>query len=170
MGMAPPKLPDSVKDYDALITTGRFGGKKKPKNFDAMDYYLHVKGVAALYWSAWAREHPEYHVLTVSPGMTRGTNIGSHEAMPAPFRVMLPVMMKVCGVFGLSHSVSKGAKRYTDAVRHQGSYDQYSSGSFVASVRGASGRVGDQSKHKKGAMYGNVAKQNAAYQAVQAYA
>jgi hypothetical protein len=62
-----------------------------------------------------------------------------------------------------------GAKRYLDAVNREGEFEKMESGAFWASLHGVSGRVGDQTKFWGGAQYGDVAKQEAAYQAIRAY-
>jgi hypothetical protein len=132
-----------------------------------MDVYSHVKGMASLYFAAWAKKHPEYHVLSVSPGGTKDTNVANHDGVPAHFRMMMPVMFKMMSALGLAHRLEVGAKRYVDAVTRENGYGKYPSGTFVASMSDMSGRVGDQSMHRKGTMYADVRKQEAMYQAVQ---
>jgi hypothetical protein len=84
-------------------------------------------------------------------------------------RFMFPIMMKIFSIFGGAHTASVGAKRYVDAVNREGEFEKMESGAFWASLHGASGRVGDQTKFQKGAQYGDASKQEAAYQAIQAY-
>jgi NAD(P)-dependent dehydrogenase (short-subunit alcohol dehydrogenase family) len=164
MGMAAPKMPKSAEDYTKLIEGS---GLKK---YDPMEYYSIVKAIAALYFAAWARENPEYFVLTVSLGATGGTNITSHKGMPKLLGVMMPYMMQFFGVLGQSHMLEVGAKRYVDAVAYEGGFKQFESGTFVASKKGTSGRVADQSTLCSGAKFREIAKQDAAYQAVCAFA
>jgi len=164
--LAPPKLPDTTEQYKAYIDGSALEGKK----LDPMDIYSHVKGMAALYWSAWARRNPDYFVLTVSPGATSGTNITSHTSIPLPMRTMMPVMMGMLALFGQSHSVAVGAKRYVDGVTREGVYKTFESGTFVASAKGSSGRVDDQTKLPNGAKFADTTKQDAMYAAMQAYA
>ena len=166
-GMPAPKLPDTVQGYKDAMDGTIYSSKKK---YSSMDAYPLTKGVAALYWSAFARKHPEYYVLTVSPGATMGTNVASHKSLPAPMRKMFPIMMKVFSLMGGSHGTLTGAKRYVDAVRHKNGYDKFTSGTFVASKKGASGSVCDQSQLKSGAPFGDRTKQDAAFEAVRAFA
>ena len=168
MGAFAAKMPDTIEDYKNMIE-GKTWSKKG--NYDSIYVYGHVKGVAALYWSAWARRHPEYHVLTVSPGATEGTQAANSESLSPLLKVMFPIMFKLFGVFGRSHSLQVGAKRYTDAVTGVGDYKSYPSGSFIASLHGASGKVGDQTKVRKqlGAQYGVISKQETAYKVLSTY-
>jgi NAD(P)-dependent dehydrogenase (short-subunit alcohol dehydrogenase family) len=164
MGIDPPKMPNSVNDYTSLIDGSAF------KTYEPRHVYAYVKGMAALYWSAFARENPEYYVLTVSPGGTRGTEIASQPGMSKPMQIAFPLLMKVFGVFGNSHPLSVGAKRYVDAVNREGAFHEFESGTFVASVRGTAGHVGDQTKVPHGAVYADIATQDAMYQAIREFA
>ena len=70
-----PEMGDSVDWYTHRLTGGHEEGQPAPSKavaFSPMDTYAMVKGFMALYWSAWARRHPEFYVLTVSPGATAG--------------------------------------------------------------------------------------------------
>jgi NAD(P)-dependent dehydrogenase (short-subunit alcohol dehydrogenase family) len=162
-GIPTPKLPDSVDGYRDLLA-----GKAAFKKYDSIKTYTYVKAVAALYWSVWARENPEYFVVTVSPGVTRGTAGATQKGIPVAMRVMAPVMMGIFGVIGLSHPVEVGAKRYVDAIGREGDFEQVSSGSFMASARGGAGHVIDQTKHPRGAIFADTNAQAWAFQAVQA--
>jgi NAD(P)-dependent dehydrogenase (short-subunit alcohol dehydrogenase family) len=160
-GIAAPKLPDSVDGYRDLLVGKAF------KKYDTMKTYAYVKAVAALYWSAWARENPEYFVVTVSPGATSGTAGATQKGLPKAMRVMAPVLMRIFDVIGMSHPVEVGAKRYVDAVGREGDFEQVSSGSFMASARGVAGRVIDQTKLPSGAIFADTKTQELAFQAVQ---
>jgi NAD(P)-dependent dehydrogenase (short-subunit alcohol dehydrogenase family) len=162
-GVGTPKLPDSVDGYTDLLAGKVF------KKYDSMQTYSYVKAVAALYWSAWAREHPEYFVVTVSPGATSGTAAAAQKGVPKVMSFMYPAMLGILGVIGMSHPVEVGAKRYVDAVRHEGNFEQVSSGSFMASVRGATGHVIDQTKLPCGAIFADTKTQAVAFQAVQSF-
>lgn len=107
-----------------------------------------------------------YRQLTVSPGGTDGTEAFSADAMPAHFKMMLPVMMPMMKMMGQFHDVDVGAKRYVDAVLGENSMAAFKSGTFVGSKKGVSGRVMDQSKMKKARKYREVSKQEAAFNAV----
>ena len=166
MAMAAPQIPKNTEDVKKLIDG------TSAKKMDSMEYYAYVKGVSALYWSEWARRHPEYYVLTVSPGATAGTNIASHEGMGKFNQIMFPILLKMMGPLGVTHKLEVGAKRYVDAVNREGIYHEFETGAFVASAHGVSGPVKDQSKRKdkRAAQYGDLIKQEAAFAAVQAFA
>jgi NAD(P)-dependent dehydrogenase (short-subunit alcohol dehydrogenase family) len=164
MGMSAPKLPDSLEEYQKVINGTAF------KKFDTMEVYGQVKAIAALYWASWAREHPQYYVISVSPGATRGTAIAGHKSIPKVMRVIFPTVFRMMDFLGMAHPVRVGAKRYVDAVDRQGDFEQFASGSFVASAHGVSGRVMDQSKHPRGAVFADHKKQDIVYNAVQAFA
>jgi NAD(P)-dependent dehydrogenase (short-subunit alcohol dehydrogenase family) len=164
MGVPAPTMPETPKDYKSIMDGSAF------KKYDSMSVYGYVKGMAALYWSAWARKHPEHVVFTVSPGASSGTNAVAQDGISPVMKFMFPIMMKIFSIFGGAHTASVGAKRYVDAVNREGEFEKTESGAFWASLHGASGRVGDQTKLQKGAQYGDVSKQEAAYQAIQAYA
>jgi hypothetical protein len=157
-------MPETPKDYKSIMDGSAF------KKYDPMSVYAYVKGMAALYWSTWARKHPEHVVLTVSPGASRGTNAVAQDSLSSFMKFMFPIVLKIFSIFGGAHTASVGAKRYVDAMNHDGEFEKMESGAFWASLHGTSGRVGDQKKFRKGAQYGDVSKQEAAYQAIQAYA
>ena len=166
MGMAAPKIPQTTDQVKKLIDGS--GAKKMAP----MDYYCYVKGVGTLYWSEWARRNPEYYILTVSPGATSGTNIGSHEGMGKINQVLFPLLFKMMGPLGVTHRLEKGAKRYVEAVNREGQFEAFPTGAFVASAHGVSGPVSDQGmrKEKRAAQYGDVSTQEAVFEAVQAFA
>jgi hypothetical protein len=110
VGMVAPKLPDSVNGYNNLMEGTTF------RKYNSMDVYSHVKGMTLLYFAAWAKKHPEYHVLLVSPGGTKDTNVANHDGVSAHFCTMMPVMFKMMSALGLAHHLEVGVKRYADAV------------------------------------------------------
>jgi NAD(P)-dependent dehydrogenase (short-subunit alcohol dehydrogenase family) len=164
MGIPAPTMPETHKDYNNIMDGSAF------KKYDPMSVYGHVKGMAALYWSAWARKYPEHVVFTVSPGASLGTNALAQDSLSPFMKFMLPTIFQIFCIFGGAHTASVGAKRYVDALNREGEFDKMESGAFWASLHGSSGRVGDQAKFPKGAQYGDVSKQEAAYQAIRAYA
>merc|ERR1711862_247303 len=107
--------------------------------------------------------HPECFVLTVSPGLTSGTNIGSNKSLPKFFRFAQPIATKFLACIRVGHGVRTGAKRYVDAVTRQAPYQSFESGTFVASIKGAAGPVDDQTKFSYGVAYADRGKQEAAY-------
>lgn len=131
-----------------------------------IDSYCTAKGLAALYFAAYARRHPNRHVLTVSPGGTLGTAIFEHTGAPLVIRIFPAIIKTIAYFLGLLHSVEVGAKRYTDALA--GKWDDlYPSGTFVASTWLISGRLSDQSiKYKE---YGDRELQEVVYDVMQKY-
>jgi NAD(P)-dependent dehydrogenase (short-subunit alcohol dehydrogenase family) len=91
MMMGNPDMGDTTEWYQQHVT----GQDKEAGQYDSMSTYGEVKGVAALYWAAWARRNSDYHVLCVSPGATSGTEVLGAKAVPLHFRIMMPVM-KAC--------------------------------------------------------------------------
>ena len=165
--MKSPEFVGDTPDYFKAYIDGSAYNKKK---YDPMAVYPEAKGLATLYFSAYARQHPELLVLTVSPGGTKGTAFAHQEAMNPVMTVVFPIMMKVFGALGKFHSLKVGAKRYVDAVTGEGGYMHYRSGSFVASKKGVSGAVADQVEvFATAKQYGDVAKQNAVYEAMKEY-
>jgi len=172
LGFPTPEIPNTAPAYQDFIEGKSYeqnNQKQKTKNYDGMATYPVVKGIGALYFTAWARKHPECFVLTVSPGLTSGTNFGSQKSLPKIFRLFQPIATKFLACIRVGHGVRTGAKRYVDAVTRQAPYQSFESGTFVASVKGAAGPVDDQTKFSYGVMYADRGKQEAAYQALQVY-
>ena len=77
---------------------------------------LREYGLVKLLGTAWMRDLARRHgdrlrVLSVSPGMTTGTNAA--EAMPWPMRwVMKTIAMPLMRLLGKAHDVESGAARY----------------------------------------------------------
>lgn len=161
MGTPPPNLPCTVDEYKALMTGSKFD------KFDGSREYGIVKAMAALYWAAWARQHPEFHVLTVSPGFTRGTSFGSHKSLPPVAKFFYPVLLAVTGVFGISQPLEQGAKIYVDSLTGQGDFSSATSGSFLAAADGkASGPLSDD----QGVVFKDTNVQDVVFAAVQSFA
>mmetsp|Transcript_41483 Transcript_41483/g.96861 ORF Transcript_41483/g.96861 Transcript_41483/m.96861 type:complete len:196 (-) Transcript_41483:305-892(-) len=111
-----------------------------PGNKDYPEQYGQVKMMGTLWASAFARKYPNMKVFSVSPGMTRGTNFMSDTNDPK--LKMFPCLAKFVGIFGVGHSLEKGADRYTQIVNHP---DVFTSGHFYASAGGGvSGPLGDK--------------------------
>jgi hypothetical protein len=91
--------------------------------------------------SSMARKNPNVKFISMSPGGTRGTQ--GFDDLPAIKRFMfkyigMPIFMPL---MGLSHSLSKGAKRFVDGI----SNESLKSGNFYASKEGVlTGAVVDQ--------------------------
>lgn len=120
-----------------------------------------------MYFAEWARQNPDYKVWVVSPGGTSGTSVLSADAVPAHFKVMMPVMMPVMKAIGVMHPLEDGTDRYIEALTGK---NDYPSGSFVASKRGTTGKVADQTSLRSGKKYADRKKQKAAFVALYPYA
>jgi nucleoside-diphosphate-sugar epimerase len=143
------------------------GDFKAKDRFDPMTVYAKTKGFAALYFAEWARRNPEYKVWVVSPGGTAGTSIfGNKAAVPIHFRVMMPVMMPMMKAMGFMHPLEDGSERYVYALTVD---HPYPSGAFLASKRGTTGKLADQTTLKSGKKYADQTLQKAAYQALSVY-
>jgi len=164
IGMKSPEFTGDTPEYFKTFIDGTAYAKK----YQAMDVaYPDAKGIATFYFSAWARAHPDLHVLTVSPGGTKGTEFASQEALDPIMAFMFPIMMKVMGWMGKFHELEVGAKRYVDAVTGEGGFAAFPSGAYVASKKGVSGPVADQVEvFPTAKQYGDVKKQDAVYAAM----
>jgi NAD(P)-dependent dehydrogenase (short-subunit alcohol dehydrogenase family) len=165
MMIGDPDMGDTSEWYQQHLT----GQDKDSGRYDSMSTYAEVKGVAALYWAAWARRNSDYHVLCVSPGATSGTEVLGAKAVPLHFRVMMPVMKPVMQLIGVFHSLEAGSQRYIDAVLGTEGMAQFASGTFVASRKGTTGEVCDQATLEAGSKYGDHKKQEAAFEVLAAY-
>lgn len=154
-----PKLGDNSEWYKQQLE-GNF------KGFDPMKNYAKTKAFAALYFAEWARRNPECKVWVVSPGGTAGTSALSAEAVPAHFKLMMPVMMPVMKAIGVMHPLPEGTKRYVHALTGEHGFP---SGTFVASKRGTTGKVVDQTTLRSGRKYADRIKQEAAFEALSEY-
>lgn len=162
MGMKPPVFKDSEEFFVDVLS-----GESYNKKYEKEVAYADIKGMAALYFSAFARMHPEIFSLTVSPGGTTGTEIPKQKALSKSealtFRIMMPMMRRL----GKFHSLKTGAKRYVDAVTD--TYSSYRNGTFLASKRGVVGPVCDQAFVAHGEQYGVKSIQDAAFKAVRSF-
>lgn len=155
-----PKMGDTSEWYEQQLK-GEFRG------FDPMVNYAKTKAFAALYFAEWARQNSEYKVWVVSPGGTSGTAAMSAEAVPTHFKLMMPVMMPVMKAMGVMHPLEDGTDRYIQALTGN---NEYPSGSFIASKRGTTGKLADQTTLRSGKKYGDLKKQKAAFNALTPYA
>ncbi len=138
MGMKRPDLStSSIEEFQAVFDGTFFGN-----NFDPMQVYGVIKYGGTLWMSSMARKNPDIRFISMSPGGTRGTQ--GFDDLPFFKRIMfkyigMPIFMPL---MGLSHSLSKGAKRFVDGI----SNDALKSGSFYASKEGVlTGPIVEQS-------------------------
>ncbi len=122
MGFARPDLPESSVDDFLDVAKG------SARAFDPMKDYGPVKYVGTLWMSAMARKHPNIRFVSVSPGMTTGTNAA--EEAPGIQKVIFKyIAFPVMTWLGRAHGVETGAQRYVDVLVD----DKYTSGRFYAS-------------------------------------
>jgi hypothetical protein len=132
-----------------------------------MDAYADVKGLAVHYVGALARKFPTVVFLTISPGMTAGTNILNHESVPGLIRFAMSSMGGMMLATRVSHSLEKGAARYVDGLaRRAACADAGASGKFYGSPKGVriTGALVDQAPFDK--TIGDEAFEDAAYAAI----
>jgi NAD(P)-dependent dehydrogenase (short-subunit alcohol dehydrogenase family) len=103
--------------------------------------YSFAKCVGSLWIASMARQNTDYRWVSVSPGMTTGTNILNDLGGIKKF--MFICMAPLLGWFAVSHGVDVGALRYLDTV-----YDTktYENGMFYASADASklTGAIGPQ--------------------------
>lgn len=113
----------TVEEFDSMIRGEWFG-----LNADPMYVYAYVKYLAALWMSDMAKKHSNVRFVTISPGSTGGTQ-GAKD-LPLPMKIMFKyVGPALLPLFGLMHSLEKGARRYVDVLFNE----SYKSGHFYAS-------------------------------------
>lgn len=136
MGMARPSLSNgSVEEFISIADGSYFG-----KSFSGQQAYGYVKMIGTLWMSSLARQYPDMHFLTVSPGGTSGTNVFDTAPQPLPF-IMKTIGKPIMTMMGMMHSLETGAKRYVDVVTDS----KYQSGKFYASPDpGTTGNLIDQ--------------------------
>lgn len=152
-----PRLEDTVEFFDRLIRTGN--------KMDPATLYGATKGLATLYFAEYARLHPKYQVLTVSPGGTLGTN--ALENLPWIFRWIVRFLWTIAYYCGRFQELEAGAEKYVDAVI--GGCDHYPSGTFLACSVDLAGPLCDQAQFKSAEQYSDTKRQTAAFQALQKY-
>lgn len=161
MNIPNPKMGDTTEWFEKHLK-GDFRGARDP-----MKIYAETKGFAALYFAEWARRNPDYPVWVVSPGGTAGTAAMTAGAVPAHFKVMLPVMMPLMKAMGVMHPLEDGTDRYVRVLTES---HTFGSGAFVASKRGTTGEIVDQTSLRKGKKYGDRTKQRVAFEVLSNYA
>ena len=137
-GLQAPKFKEwSQIEFDRILNGSFFDEKVDP-----MVVYGYVKYLGTLWISAQARLHPEIRFVTVSPGATTGTEAAKDANVFYKFLMRTKPGQALGGLFGLTHGLSVGAKRYVDVVNN----DSYQSGKFFGSKdpKSAVGELADQ--------------------------
>ncbi|WP_408692776.1 SDR family NAD(P)-dependent oxidoreductase [Vibrio fortis] len=159
MGVAKPELKDtSVQEFSSIADGSKFGS-----NADPLDVYGTIKLTGTLWMSSMARQHPHLRFVTISPGGTTSTN--GMDDLPLLKKVFFKyVGGTVMPLFGMMHSVEKGAKRYLEGLFNP----SFESGRFYASRAGSpTGPVIDQVTLEP--LFNNSSAQDNAYQAIQQF-
>ena len=138
MGMKRPDLRTSSADEFATVFDGTFFGD----DFDPMQVYGVIKYGGTLWMSSMARKNPDIRFISMSPGGTRGTE--GFDDLPLLKKIMfkyvgMPIFMPL---MGLSHSLSKGAKRFVDGI---GNHSLKSGGFYGSKESVVTGPIVDQS-------------------------
>ena len=138
LGMQRPILATSSADEFASLCDGTyFRGRKA----DGTLAYGQVKYVGAMWMAAAARRHPQLRLITMSPGNTRGTGVS--RDFPLPLRLLLTYVLLpvVAPLFGMVHTVDRGAKRLIAGLHDE----TLKSGAFYGSAANTlTGPVSDQ--------------------------
>jgi NAD(P)-dependent dehydrogenase (short-subunit alcohol dehydrogenase family) len=135
MRIASPTLPKGLGDLD-LTLKAVAEGTHASKGYDAIADYGLVKLIGTAWMAQFQREHEgKFRALTVSPGMTSGTE--GIKARPAIQRFMITkVLFPLFGLMGHAHDLKTGAARYVEVLNS----DRFEGGGFYASGgRGTTG-------------------------------
>ncbi len=158
MGFARPALSASSVDEFASIADG-----SKFPSFDAMKAYGPIKYVGTMWASAMARKHPEIRFVSVSPGMTTGTNATEEVGAVQRF-IFQKIAFPFMSLIGRAHGLEQGAERYIEVLTDP----SYETGHFFASPwPSTSGALVDQASIFED--LSNPTFQDNAYEAVQRF-
>ena len=160
MGVARPKVDGAtVEEFASIADGSKFGAKADP-----LDIYGTIKLTGAFWMASMARQHPHLRFITMSPGGTTGTN--GMDDLPFLKKLFFKyVGGTVMPIFGMMHSVEKGARRYVDGLLNP----RFESGHFYASRAGSpTGPLVDQVTID--AFLGDVTAQDNANRAVHQFA
>jgi len=154
----PPKWESgSVEEFTSALKGSRF---ENDSSYETT--YSWAKAMGTLWMSGMARKHPDIRWVSVSPGMTVGTNLARELGFVQ--RTMFSIVGPIFKFFGLGHGTDEGAGRYLDAVYQR---EAYESGKFYGSQEGKfTGALVDQEPLFPD--LGNVQYQDNCNQAIQA--
>jgi retinol dehydrogenase-13 len=161
--------PGPFWEFDTANLRAHLAGEVRGTGLGAP--YVWIKGIVALYWAAFARRYPDLYVVTVSPGSVTNTNFYQHGGVTWTLQRISRLFVLCMG----NHNVQEGAKRYIDVLLSQDYVDDgcstssTPSGSFLAHRIGYNKNFGDVTEHKRGAVFGDEAIQDRAWEAVEAF-
>jgi len=104
--------------------------------------YKNSKIIAQLYFAALAKEYPEMHFMTISPGAIEGEDgkgTGFTQEGFFPLNVMMKKAPKLLHYLGVSHTIVPAVERYMDGVL-LGEQSKYKSGAMVMSSKDGFGK------------------------------
>lgn len=158
-GFHAPKVVDgSVEEFKAAIDGTKFS---KDKSYETT--YSWAKFVGTIYFSSIARKEKDYRFVSVTPGMTTGTNLVNDLGFFQ--RTMFFLLSPLVKLFGMSHDTDAGAQRYIDVIYMP---EKYENGKFYGSKGNKlTGEMGDQTSFFEA--LGNETYQDNAYAAVQEF-
>ena len=122
-GLPPPKIHNgSVDEFQSALDGSLF---IKNKDVSYGTTYAYAKCLGVLWMSAMARKEPDYRWISVSPGMTSGTNL--FNDLSCMERTMMAIIYPIANCCRMCHSVDVGAQRYLDVIYMT---DKYENGVF----------------------------------------
>lgn len=159
--MAAPR--PKVKDVGDIKEWASYMDGSGYKKYDQGVCYGYTKLIGTLYIAKLAREHPEISFYTVSPGACTGTN--GHSGAKGCMKSFIPITLKLMQWLGKAHSVQDGAARFVAGVT--GNDFPFPSGTFVGSIKGMTGEVGNQAERWD--IFANHQAQDAATDALRSF-
>ena len=149
-----------MEEFKAAIAGTKFVTKKE-KSYE--NTYSWAKAVGVLWASAMARKNTDYRFVSVSPGMTAGTNLVND--LGVVYRILAKVMGPLLKLAGVGHGVDVGAERYLGPVYEP---EKFENGKFFGSKAGKfTGELVDQTPLFE--ELGNEEYQDHAYEAIQSF-
>lgn len=127
-GFPPPAIETGSKEeFVSALDGSLFVEKIKDTSYEAT--YGYAKCLGTLWTSAMARKNTDCRFVSVSPGMTFGTNLVNE--LDWTKRMVFAVATPIVKLFGMGHDTDFGAKRYLDVIYET---DTYENGRFYGSV------------------------------------
>lgn len=122
-GLPPPKINNgSILEFKSALDGSLF---LHNKDVSYGTTYAYAKCLGVLWMSAMARKEPDYRWISVSPGMTSGTNLFTE--LSCLERTMMAIIYPIANCCGMVHGVDDGAQRYLDVIYLT---DEYKNGVF----------------------------------------
>jgi len=144
----PPPVPDGKVVLEEVAKGGDSRAAASGQ-WDDLAEYGRAKLIGVMYFKAFARHRPGFHVFSVLPGSTEGANAQSEysEGILGMFSTyVFPVLKKLMVIFGVAHSVDAGTDRYVQLANRPTKFS--GDGTFYASDQMSPmvGPISDQAK------------------------